>query len=163
MSNLEDIIKKINLLPKSNKEKKIYGKGDYWRDNWSQDVYLAYCSQDPKSRIIVEYVKVKKIYFENYEQASGFFQRNNRAIKDLACYSLDRIKGVMDYLSKKADYKWTLETVLKFIDEPMEKLTGQEPIIILSNGERIYDIERLKNLEQSGRIYWDNSKWRERC
>ena len=110
-------------------------------------------------QIISIFAKVKGYNFENYEQIQRFIKRNTRAAKELDCYSLDKIKQVALYLNETANYKWTLETILKHIDEDINRLTGEEPIIILKNGQQIYDIEQLRKLEQDNKIKWDGKRW----
>lgn len=124
--------------------------------------YLEVMSKDPKKHInvIALFAQVKGCDFENYDQIAGFIKRHARAAKELRCYDLNKIKKVLKYLLKTADYKVDLHTVLKYIDEP--QLDGEKPIITLKNGEKIYDTARLKILEQDNRIYWDGIKWLER-
>ena len=68
-------------------------------------------------KVIYWYWKFKEFEFENYEQYQSALKRELRAAKALVGYSEDRILEVMDYLHSENDFKWTLETVHKYIDE----------------------------------------------
>lgn len=123
--------------------------------------YLQLMMKDKKKHIpiISLFAQVKNFHFENEEQIQRFIKRHTRAAKELDCYSLTKIKERMVYLDETVDYKWTLETILKFIDENITTLKGEQPIIILKNGDKIYDTKHLKDLEQQGRIFWKDNKW----
>jgi len=107
-------------------------------------------------QIIAIFIKISLYSFENYEQLQRFIQRTTRVAKRLDCYELSRIWEVLEYLKETADYKVTLETVEKYILEDIPKLKGEEPIITLKSGERVYDIDRLKELESKQIIHYDN-------
>ncbi len=130
----------------------------------SSEQYLQLMLEDKKKhiRIISLFAITKKMSFDNYEQVNRFIGRHTRRAKELDCYTIDRIQQTMNYLDKTADYKWTLETVLKFIDEDIKKLEGEEPIITLKSGEKIYDISKLRDLEKQGKIYYAKNKWLEK-
>jgi len=74
-------------------------------------------------QIIGIYAKAKKIYFENKEQQQSFIRRHVRPAKNLCGYDPNRIIITMKYLLDQADFKWTLESVGKFIDEDLTKTT----------------------------------------
>jgi DNA-binding transcriptional regulator YhcF (GntR family) len=76
--------------------------------------------------IINKYAEWRQINFENKDQYNSFVKRNVRAAKDLLGYELNKIIQTMEYLNENADYKWTLETVGKFIDENFNKLKEKE-------------------------------------
>jgi len=100
-------------------------------ENRKEKIATDVASVKKDLEIISLYSSSKGIKFENTGQYSSFIKRNIRAARLLTAYSLDKIKGVMVYLNKKADYKWTLETVGKFIDEdPNKLLTQNKPKII---------------------------------
>ena len=67
--------------------------------------------------IIVTYANSKKIVWENKDQASSFIKRNLRPAGLLVGYPLDRIIKTMNWIKGNVDFKWTLETVGKYIDE----------------------------------------------
>lgn len=73
-------------------------------------------------QIMALYWKVKKIKFTNKAQAYDEIKRLLRPVKVLKYYEDEKISKTMDYLEKYADFKWSLETVRKFINEDLEKL-----------------------------------------
>jgi hypothetical protein len=73
-------------------------------------------------QIIGLYALAKKIEFKSIEQQKSFIKRNLRPAKDLISYDIERVKEVLRYLYQYADFKWTLETVGKYIDEDLNKL-----------------------------------------
>jgi phage replication O-like protein O len=77
-------------------------------------------------QIIGLYAKAKKITFENKEQQNSFLRRNLRPAQSLSCYGFNRIVNIMKYLIDNADFKWTLETVGKYIDENLTNINGQD-------------------------------------
>lgn len=77
-------------------------------------------------QIIGLYAKAKKVEFENKEQQQSFIKRNLRASNDLVGYNFQRIVDTMNYLMVNADFKWTLESVAKYIDEDTNKLKSNQ-------------------------------------
>lgn len=76
------------------------------------------------------HIKIIGLYFLqdrppeiSYEIIRSFIQRNLRPAKVLTAYSLSRIKEVMRWLRVNADFKWTLESVGKYIDQDLDKIT----------------------------------------
>jgi len=118
-------------------------------------------STDKVAQIIGLFLRAKNTLPENQEQLNRIYARHVRKAQELDCYSNAKIIRAMKYLIDNADYKWTLESVLKCVDEDFDNLEGNEPIIILKDGEQIYSIERIKQLEREGRIYYDKNSWRE--
>ena len=93
--------------------------------NFDFNEYLKEMMTQVKHRhihIIALYFKHKGYAFENYEQTQSAIKRNLRAAKDLVGYPDHSIRKTMKYL-ETVDYisKWTLETVVKFIDEVMHR------------------------------------------
>jgi len=131
---------------------------------WDTNKYLSEMEQSKNKRmeIIALFARLKNYHFENYEQMQFFIARNQKSAKELECFSLEKIKATLQYLIDSADYKISLETCQKFIFEDIQILQGEEPILILKNGEKIYSIERLKQLEQGKKIYYDKNKWYEK-
>jgi len=86
---------------------------------------LSLIREEPKKdiKIIYLYAYKKSIKTFNKDTKKSFITRNIRAAQLLKGYSVKRIGEVMNYLEENADFKWTLETVGKFIDENLEKLT----------------------------------------
>jgi hypothetical protein len=73
-------------------------------------------------QIIGLFARAKKIEFTSREQQSSYIRRNLRAAQSLKSYSPARIAEVMKWLIDNSDFKWTLETVGKYIDEDLETL-----------------------------------------
>jgi hypothetical protein len=117
------ISNKENIVIKSNSNKDFAEQG-------SAQV-LSNLLEDKKKhiQIIGLFAKAKKIQFENVEQQSAFIKRNLRTANDLTGYGFQRIAETMNYLIKNADFKWTLETVLKYIDEDINNLNTKKTII----------------------------------
>ena len=73
-------------------------------------------------QIIGLYGKAKQVIWDNKKQQQSFIKRNLRPARDLTGYDFKKIVDTMKYLIDNADFKWTLETVGKFIDEDLDKL-----------------------------------------
>jgi len=127
----------------------------------SADKIIKYIKdKDKPTRTIGLLAKAKGIVFENNIQLNKFYKRHIRAAKELDCYSTEKIISTMKYLIDHVNFKWELSSVSKYIDENLYKLIGVEPIIKLKNGEQIYSVERIKQLERDGKVYYD-TKWKE--
>ena len=72
-------------------------------------------------QIIGLLAEIKNKTFISVEDQRSFIKRYLRSAVDLKTYELDRVKEVMKYLEENADFKWTLETVGKYIDEDLTK------------------------------------------
>ena len=72
--------------------------------------------------IIGIFAKAKKTVFTSKEQQGSFIRRNLRAAKNLIGYEDDRIIETLKYLILYEDFKITLDTVGKYIDEDLNKL-----------------------------------------
>jgi len=93
-------------------------------EQFDTNTYLKEMWNDKRKhiKIIALFAKAKNTKWENKEQAEVFIKRNLRSAKDLIAYDLEKIALVMKYLIEKANFKWTLETVSKYIDEDLNKL-----------------------------------------
>lgn len=91
---------------------------------WTYESMLK--SMDDNKRrdinIISLYWKYKKPLFTNRQQAEIQFKRCLRAAKQLVPYEDDRLVSTIEWLENNADFKWTLETVLKYITEDLTKI-----------------------------------------
>lgn len=74
-------------------------------------------------QIIGLYARAKSIEFVNKQQQSSFIKRNLRPAQDLVGYEIQKIINTLSYLKSNADFKWTLETVGKYIDEDLTKIS----------------------------------------
>jgi hypothetical protein len=117
----------------------------------------------PHIKIIALFALAKKIKFNNLEQVQRFIKRNAKPAKELDCYDMNRIRDVILFLIEEYDgkYKIGLETVIKYINEDISKLSKKKPIIILKDGEKVYDTDRLAKLERAKRINYSGSVWLE--
>lgn len=75
------------------------------------------------------YRDIKEFKFDNDIQLKSFYKRNCKAASLLRGYPIDRIKLTMEWLKSNADWKWTIESVGKYIDENLDELNnkGQKP------------------------------------
>ena len=73
-------------------------------------------------QIIGLWARAKKITFTGKAHQQSFIRRNLRAAQNLVPYDINRIMETMVYLIKNADFKSTLESVGKFIDEDLTTL-----------------------------------------
>ena len=109
------------LLPKEvdTKDSKENIQNKHLKSDKSQKAY--------KFKIIFLFASKKEFSLEDAEIKRSFILRQLRHAKLLTPYPFERIVEVMDWLNKNADYKWTLETVGKHIDEDLEAITKKEP------------------------------------
>jgi len=82
-------------------------------------------------QIIGLWARAKKINFTSKAHQQSFIRRNLRAAQNLVPYDINRIMETMAYLIKNADFKSTLESVGKFIDEDLVKLHNKNKTIII--------------------------------
>jgi len=80
-------------------------------------------------KVIILYAINKELTRFSKEQYSSFIKRNIRAATLLKGYDVKRIDQTMKWLKKNADFKWTLETVGKYIDEDLKKLEKGEEVV----------------------------------
>lgn len=73
-------------------------------------------------QIIYLYAFMKDVKEFTKIQQESYIKRNIRAANLLKGYSIDRISEVMYWLNDNADFKWTLESVSKYIDENLKTL-----------------------------------------
>jgi len=92
---------------------------------WDFEAYLKEMRFDDPNRhvnIIGDYWDFKEFRFDTKKQAEIELRRSLRAARDLAAYDDVRVNEVMDWLWSNADFKWTLDTVLKYINDDLAKL-----------------------------------------
>jgi len=82
-------------------------------------------------QIIGLYAISKNIDFKSKKQQQDFIKRNIRPARLIDSYDLERIKETIRYLMINADFKWTLESVGKYIDEDLNKLKTNNNIVII--------------------------------
>ena len=77
-------------------------------------------------QVICLYWKFKKIDIENKEQYNSLFSRELRPAKRLVGFSDEQILEIMEYLQNENTFKWSLESVLKYIGENLKQI---KPIV----------------------------------
>jgi len=82
-------------------------------------------------QIIGLFARAKKIDFSDREQQRSFIRRNLRAAQNLKAYKPSRVAEVMKYLIDNAEFKWTLESVGKYIDDDLTKINNKSKIEII--------------------------------
>jgi len=70
--------------------------------------------------IIGLYIDIKELKPTNRAQFSSIIKRNSRVACAIKGYAREQIINTMSLLAKYADFKWTIESVGKFIDNPDE-------------------------------------------
>jgi hypothetical protein len=164
MDNYNEILKKLCKLPERVTKDNNYSRASYWKENWNKDYYLKYAIETgkPYQKIVAKFLQLKNTPIDNYEQVNFFFQRNQAVASQMTGFSLDKIERVYKFLeTKMSSFRIALETIGKYLEENIDQLenTDKEAIIILSNGEKVYDTKRLRELESEGKVIWRRDKW----
>lgn len=73
-------------------------------------------------KIVGAYWIFKGYNFDNKEQCELEIKRSIRSAEKLTCYPLKKIGDTMRWLHKNADFKWTIETIIKYINEDLQAL-----------------------------------------
>jgi hypothetical protein len=94
---------------------------------FNSEAYIESLKKNPQRhiQIIGLYWAFKHYKFENKKQAEKSLKREMPPASNLAPYSNAKISEVMDYLDEYADYKWTLETVFKHINDDIDDLIAK--------------------------------------
>lgn len=97
-------------------------------EKFSTKKYIKKMSKDNNKhiQIIGLYAYLKKVTWDNKGQVQSFIKRYARPAKRLKPYSIDRIKEVGQWLDDNANFKWTLETIEKYIDEDLDDIEWRE-------------------------------------
>ena len=90
--------------------------------NFQEKLKAMFVDKDRRFPIIAYYWLVKKILYANEDAYKSGIKRELRAAGELKGYDNEQIKKSVNWLKDNADFKWTLETVHKYIDEPLENL-----------------------------------------
>ena len=116
-------------VKKEKKEKNV----DYVEASSTEEVFnfenqLEKMSKDKNRhiRLIAAYWIFKEMAFENKDKYSAALKRELRPSMLLKGYTKEEVMRTMKYLGQTANYKWTLETVHKYIDEDLDKLQIKE-------------------------------------
>lgn len=115
--------------PSPEAEQARYEQAEEFRNHYQFDsnTYIEILKQDPQRhiQIIGLYWQYKHYTFENKDQAGKALKRDMRAASNLTPYSNERIIEVMDWLEANVNFKWTLETIFKYINEDLDELTAK--------------------------------------
>jgi len=77
------------------------------------------------------FAKFKGVTFKSKEHQAEFIKRNLRASRSLNAYSNEKIFETLIYLQEHADFKYTISTIGKYIDEDLSKLSNKTNNIII--------------------------------
>lgn len=80
-------------------------------------------------QIIGLFAQFKGVVFTGKEHMEIFIRRNVKPARKLNPYPDEKIIATMAYLEQNADFKWTMETILKYIDEDLEKIGKRNKIV----------------------------------
>lgn len=81
-------------------------------------------------KIIGLFARAKNVQFKDKQHQADFIKRNIKPASRLKNYDLERIVEVMKYLVDNADFKWTIETIEKYVDENLDNLTKSNKTLI---------------------------------
>jgi len=85
--------------------------------------FMKNLSKDKRMPIIATYWELKGFRFDCKETYQSAIRRDIKAADMLRGYDLNRITEVIIWLNKNINFKTTLETVHKYIDENLEELS----------------------------------------
>ena len=80
-------------------------------------------------RIISFYYQIKKFRYKSSAQLREAIGRDIKAAIKLKTYEIERIGETLLWLKNNADFKWTLESVHKHIDEDLAVI-GRAPQVV---------------------------------
>lgn len=104
------------------RQKKKLRKTKTAKDNgpMTRDEFVETCRKSPQRhiKIIAEYADEKKIKYTTKDQWRVFLNRNLRSARQLVPFTDQQLAEAMTKI-EKADYikRWTLETLLKYLEE----------------------------------------------
>lgn len=76
--------------------------------------------------IIGLYWSFKNFRYNTLKAVETALKRDLRASQKLVEYTDDKINDTIDYLENYEDFKWTLETIFKYIDEDLDELIAKK-------------------------------------
>jgi len=126
-STIQSTIQKTHKVrPNNNVNNDKNVKKEYIATSLQEEVSKMISDKQKHIQIIGLYLKAKSPEISNKAQIQSFIKRNLRAAKELVGYETKKIIKVLDYLRNSADFKWTLETVGKYIDEDLDQVNQSE-------------------------------------
>ncbi|MEX0932350.1 MAG: helix-turn-helix domain-containing protein [Parcubacteria group bacterium] len=95
---------------------------------FSFEDYLTQMEKDKRTHIpvIASYWRIKGFSFKTKAQAESALRRELRPAKALVPYEQLKVAKVLTWLRDNADFKWTLETAHKYIDEDLNELSKKQ-------------------------------------
>lgn len=86
---------------------------------WDSNKYIEILLKDkqPHIRIIGYYWKIKDFTFPTKKIATIELKRDLKPASELIGWPEEKIYKVMDWLQEKVDFKWTIESISKYIKE----------------------------------------------
>lgn len=90
--------------------------------DFKEKLKVMFSDKDRRMAIIAYYWTIKGWKFDTAQSYSPALKRELRSSGDLIGYTNEQIKKTCEWLKTNADFKWTLETVHKYIDEPLENM-----------------------------------------
>ena len=131
-NNKQEIIKNITSIATDKSVAENEQKNEInWKTtarpfSFSEKIKSMEQSTDRRMPIISAYWITKKMVFDNNEQYSTALRRELRPAGDIIGWELSKIKETIKWLNENADFKWTLETVLKYITENLKNLENKK-------------------------------------
>jgi len=109
-----------NIVGKESNDKDI-------EEPFNTETYIKELKQSKQRHIQVIglYWEYKHYNFENYKQCEKALKRELKPATDLAPFSDDKIHDVMDWIELNESFKWTLESVFKYINEDLDELADK--------------------------------------
>jgi len=90
-------------------------------------------SPDARDHLVADYWTIKGFHFTSKAEAGIELRRDYGPIKkmDLTVYDSGRVLEVMRWLQDNVSYKWTLETIPKYINEDLSQIEGDKIQVIV--------------------------------
>ena len=119
-NNTTKIYNTTNIVGKESNDKEI-------EKPFNTEDYIKELKQSRQRHIQVIglYWEYKHYNFENHKQCEKALKRELKPATDLAPFSDDKIRDVMDWLEANESFKWTLETIPKYINEDLDELADK--------------------------------------
>lgn len=115
--------KDISKKEKEKKKKNIQALPDEGF-NFNEKLEKMFNDKNPSIRVIAMYWQFKEFKFRNKDEYQRNLRRNLRSANALKGYNYIELKYVFDYLNNQ-NFKWTLETVEKYIIENIELMKNK--------------------------------------
>lgn len=120
-----EILSPTGDRPRKNKNKKIKETPtEPTPINYEQKQTSMFNSTDRRMPIIAYYWYAKGWSFDNEQAYNAALKRELKPAQLLVGYTNEKIKKTIEWLKQNADFKWTLESVHKHIDEDLTKLAS---------------------------------------